>query len=152
MPQTMKQCPYCGHSVPMVEGQRLCDGCWEIDRHLDSLADVFITEAGRRRLREACTLALAWVREGVEPKIDPASSRQEIRSGLPALASRIFALDGKSYPGCGFHWTKHKSIGFLLNKINDFDQRMSDDTLVVCELVYQELLEDVKKAEDSCDG
>jgi len=73
--------------------------------------------------------------------------RNELRHALPALAKRVFALRDTTYPGCGFHWSMEKAIGVLLRRVNDFDSPFNDDALMVCEVAYEQLLEDVAKAE-----
>lgn len=40
---------------------------------------------------------------------------------IPNLASRIFALRGKSYPGWGFHYWMERKLGNIIAKLNDYD-------------------------------
>lgn len=73
--------------------------------------------------------------------------RKKLASKLPDLAVRVFALSGKHYKGCGFHWTLVKTIGYLLHTVNDYDKRYDVETHIVMEVVYEDLLERVQEAE-----
>lgn len=74
--------------------------------------------------------------------------RRALGIKLPSLATRIFALSGKVYQGYGFHWSLLKDIGKLLYRINDYDSKSPTwDILMVDEIIYESLLEQVEKAE-----
>ncbi len=77
---------------------------------------------------------------------------KEVQQGLPDLGKRIFELRGKHYEGCGFHYGLEKSIGYLLWKVNDFDKSLNPVDCVVLEVLYEELCEQVVKAELSLKG
>ena len=47
--------------------------------------------------------------------------RQAKADEMPQLAARVFALRGKGYMGCGFHWGLEKSLGAIINRLNDYD-------------------------------
>lgn len=47
--------------------------------------------------------------------------RKKVAVELPDLAARIFALRDKGYPGCGFHWGMEKELGYVICKVNDYD-------------------------------
>lgn len=47
--------------------------------------------------------------------------RRRTNDGIPALASRIFALRERMYMGCGFHWSMEHTLGRILAMLNDFD-------------------------------
>ncbi len=78
---------------------------------------------------------------------DVQNQRKELADKLPALGVRVFALQGKSYPGCGYHWALLRTLGALLQTLNDFDAPFAVEDLVVCEVLYEDLLERVQTAE-----
>lgn len=75
--------------------------------------------------------------------------RDRIREVLPALAIRIFALQGKLYDGSGFHWEKVRRIGGLLERVNDFNNDYLLAQLRADMAGVGFLLDDVEKAEKS---
>jgi hypothetical protein len=40
---------------------------------------------------------------------------------VPELCARVFALRKTGYWGCGFHWGMEKDLGYLMNRLNDYD-------------------------------
>jgi len=72
-------------------------------------------------------------------------AREALRKVLPALASRIFALEGRWIVGS--HWIRVKEIGLLLNRVNDFDKPMTPDAMVIYGTIYDSLVIDVERAE-----
>lgn len=79
--------------------------------------------------------------------VETQEKRKALANKLPALAIRIFALQGKHYPGCGFYWGLVKSIGALLRNINDYDSKFDHNDLMINEVIYEDLVERVKTAE-----
>jgi hypothetical protein len=73
--------------------------------------------------------------------------RSELRSKLPALALRVIALDGKHYNGCGFHYSLLKTIGGLLYRLNNFDARYTWHELMIDEVIYEDLYEQIGSIE-----
>lgn len=73
--------------------------------------------------------------------------REQIKVALPALAIRIFALQGKLYDGSGFHWAKVRRIGGLLERVNDFNNDYPEAQLRADMTGFGFLMEDVEKAE-----
>lgn len=81
---------------------------------------------------------------------DVQNQRCALADKLPALGVRVFALKGRSYPGSGYHWALLRTLGALLQKLNDFDVRYTAEDLVLCEVLYEDLLERVQTAEGLC--
>ena len=78
---------------------------------------------------------------------------KSIGKELPALAVRVFALDGTGYMGSGGHHNMVKSLGWLLLTCNNYDKEHSDIHLtseINLEVSYEMLVEDVEAAETSC--
>jgi hypothetical protein len=67
--------------------------------------------------------------------------RRELAAKLPDLAKRIFRLDPS--------YSMLKSIGHLLNSVNDYDSRYELHTELINEIVYETLLEDVVNEEEA---
>lgn len=40
---------------------------------------------------------------------------------LPETAARVFALRGTGYYGSGFQWGLEKQLGYVIHKLNDYD-------------------------------
>lgn len=74
--------------------------------------------------------------------------RKVLATKMPDLAVRVFALDDASYPGCGFH-SMIKTLGLLLQKLNDYDNPFTVDDMISCDVVYEELEQSVSNAEMS---
>ena len=73
--------------------------------------------------------------------------RRELADKLPTLSVRVFALKGRHYQGCGFHWCLVKDLGGLMLRLNDYDNPFSEENLLVLEVIYEDLLDRVGKAE-----
>lgn len=82
--------------------------------------------------------------------------RRRVNKKLPELASRVFALRGRGYPGCAGQWNMEKRLGNVITEINNYDtdryfttgknNTVSQLNLEVCVgMLYQE----VKEAEES---
>jgi len=80
-------------------------------------------------------------------QVETQAKRKELGAQLPALAMRVFALQGKHYQGSGYHWTLVKAIGALLWNVNDYDSKFTWDDLLVNEVIYEDLVEQVGEAE-----
>lgn len=77
--------------------------------------------------------------------------RKRVKKKLPDLANRVFALRGRHYMGCGFHWSMEKTLGRVILDINNFDKRFDMPDQVVCRVIVAGLFEEVVKAEKSAD-
>lgn len=81
--------------------------------------------------------------------------RKRTAKNMPELAARVFALRKRFYMGCGFHWGMEKSLGYILAKLNDYDDSRyyhSDNAIslhIALEVLVQELYHSVVKAEQS---
>lgn len=73
--------------------------------------------------------------------------RRRAARNLPALAVRVFALRGKLYPGCGFHYALESQLGWVLHDLNSFDKRMTDADNMVSEIALEELYRNTRRAE-----
>lgn len=92
-----------------------------------------------------------------ERKLDETFSewrRAEIKK-LPELAARVFALRGTGYPGCGYHWSMERDLGWVICRLSNYDDR---DCLhgpekysrrLMLEVNLEMLYEDVEKAEQA---
>jgi len=75
--------------------------------------------------------------------------RKEIGKTLPELASRVFALRGKDYMGCGFHWSLEKDLGWVISTMNNFDKSYRDfATRISVKVVYEHFIERLEEIED----
>lgn len=81
--------------------------------------------------------------------------RKRVNKRLPELASRVFALRGTGYTGCGSHWSLEKRLGRVIIEINDYDTRdyyhgqNAFTNQINLEVAVEMLYKDVKEAEDS---
>lgn len=75
------------------------------------------------------------------------NKRRELAKKLPAAAIRVFALEGKHYNGCGFRWALVKTIGGLMFRINNFDAKYTSDDLLIDEVIYEDLIEQLDAIE-----
>jgi hypothetical protein len=73
--------------------------------------------------------------------------RKRARSRLPELSARVFALRGKEYPGCGFHYAMERRLGNVVSLLSDLEHRPTFDDEVLMEISMQMLFEDVVEAE-----
>lgn len=73
--------------------------------------------------------------------------RRRAARGLPALAGRVFALRGKRYPGCGFHYALERRLGLVLADLNNFDRPLTCADQLCSEIGTEELYRDVRLAE-----
>lgn len=81
--------------------------------------------------------------------------RERVAEELPSLAQRVFALREKPYMGSGFHWGLEKSLGGVLQGVNDYDDEryyysadsgLRQATLKVC---FESLGRTIQLAEES---
>jgi hypothetical protein len=82
-------------------------------------------------------------------RVEVQAKRKELGAKLPALAMRIFALQNKPYQGYGFHWGLVKTIGTLLRNVNDYDSKFTLEDMMINEVLYECLVEQVEAAESS---
>jgi hypothetical protein len=76
---------------------------------------------------------------------------------IPNLATRVFALREKMYPGWGFHYEMEKRLGKIIYELNNYDDCPQDWKKIamrrlVMEVIVSGLFEDVKIAEMSTKG
>lgn len=74
--------------------------------------------------------------------------RAKIAKDLPSLASRVFALRSKSYPGCGFHYSMEARLGYVIQHVNNFGETYGFVERVMFEVQVSSLYDSVKEAED----
>ena len=74
---------------------------------------------------------------------------------LPELAARVFALRGRMYYGCGFHWSMECKLGTVIARLNDYDNGANyygPEAMhyqIPLRVMVEELYERVDKAERS---
>ena len=73
--------------------------------------------------------------------------RDQFRKALPHLATRIFALQGETYDGSGFHWSMVKQIGGLLERANNLDVTYTPAQLVLDTELFCDLVDRCVRAE-----
>lgn len=74
--------------------------------------------------------------------------RVRARNRLPELSAKVFELRYKSYPGCGFHWSLEKQLGFCINNICNYDRRYADwMENISIQVVFEGLIKEIKKIE-----
>jgi hypothetical protein len=73
--------------------------------------------------------------------------REKLSVKLPDLAIRIFALRGKHYSGCGFHYSLVASIGGLLDRMNRPDRNYGLEDVLTDEVIFDGLIERVAEIE-----
>lgn len=76
--------------------------------------------------------------------------RERVRESLPDTAQRVFALRGRGYFGCGFHWYMEKELGRVIHDLNNHDRswRSVADQITV-QFLTQSLFNSLVKAEKS---
>lgn len=82
--------------------------------------------------------------------------RRRTAKGMPALANRVFALRGRFYMGCGFHYALEKDLGVCIARLNDYDTDYyhgpeAMPRQVTAEVIVEELYRRVVEAEKSAD-
>jgi hypothetical protein len=83
-----------------------------------------------------------------DTKIRIQEGRKNLRDKIPALAVQIFAIGNRTQVS----WEKMKSLGFLIHNIYNYDAHFELDTLICCEICYEELFEYVEETENSLDA
>jgi hypothetical protein len=82
--------------------------------------------------------------------------QRRINALLPPLFARAFALRGKHYKGCGFHYGIEKSLDGLLRWCNDFENSPPAlEMLSACmamTVIYEGVIEQLDAAEASLKG
>ena len=73
--------------------------------------------------------------------------RKKLVAEVPGLVTRVIALQGKFYSGCGFHWSMMKSAGGLMNRVFNYDEAYDFENLLIDEVIFEGLVESVEKAE-----
>jgi hypothetical protein len=78
--------------------------------------------------------------------------RRKVNNHLPAVAGRVFALRSRAYMGCGFHYAMEQRLGKILAWANDYDQTPTFAGSIIEEVVWEEFLRDLIRAEFSARG
>lgn len=73
--------------------------------------------------------------------------RSKLKETVPGLVQRVIALQGKTYPGSGFHWSLMKTAGSLMRSVFNHDERYALETMMIDEVLYEDLLDSVETAE-----
>lgn len=77
--------------------------------------------------------------------------RKQAANDLASLAARVFALRGTGYYGSGFHWSLEKRLGYVMLKLNDYDdgsiyhdpaaEMLQDSLMLFVSLLYEDVAE-----------
>lgn len=78
--------------------------------------------------------------------------RAKVAKHLPKLASRVFALRGKMYSGYGCHYDIERRLGKVISFVNDRNNRLDFTEIMIDEILFEELLRDIIRAEFSAKG
>lgn len=79
--------------------------------------------------------------------------RRRSAKNLPELATRVFALRHTMYPGCGLHWAMERELGYVMAKLNDYDDgdmyhgHKAEASQMVLQIRLEMLYRDVRLAE-----
>lgn len=74
--------------------------------------------------------------------------RRSVAAQLPDLTARTFALRGKMYMGCGFHYALEKTLGKVISMAND-DGPLDIHTAIIDEVIFEGFVKDLGEAEAS---
>lgn len=81
---------------------------------------------------------------------------KSIEARLPNLSARVFALRGKMYSGCGFHYSLERQLGMQIVAANDMgnskywqDGREGIAARICVEVGFDGFIEDLERAEAS---
>jgi hypothetical protein len=77
--------------------------------------------------------------------------RRRLNAGLPELAARIFALRGRTYSGCGFHYGLECDLGQVLAAVNDYTRTFDLAAQIGLSVQSEMLHQSVARAEASAD-
>lgn len=69
--------------------------------------------------------------------------RKKVNAEIPKLAAKIFSFRGKHYVGAGFHYSIEKTLGSLIQGINNFEEALTIDVTILLEILYDELKEKI---------
>jgi hypothetical protein len=83
--------------------------------------------------------------------------RKNALLGIPEIASRVFALRGKCYMGCGFHYGLEKLLGSVIKELNTYEKHFENNRDMVAwhilvEVLVEELYERTAEAENSLEN
>ena len=75
--------------------------------------------------------------------------RKRVNKNLPELASRVFALRGTGYCGCGFHYDLEKQLGNVIKGVNLYNDPIAFEhmTMMLLEIITTDLYKQVAKIE-----
>lgn len=75
--------------------------------------------------------------------------RQKAKRRLPEISQRVFDLRGVGYTGCGFHWSLEKTLGYVINRLNDYDEGWHKELIerISIQVIFSGLFKDVAKIE-----
>ncbi len=82
-----------------------------------------------------------------EVRLRTQDGRKKLAEALPGVMTRVLAIQGKSYPGSGFHWEMMKSAGGLMFRVLNYDKAYGPEDLMIDEVVYEDLIESLEAAE-----
>lgn len=89
------------------EAGRVLYTLWDYDSTFDYTTLEALTQAYK-------TLEKKVVKAEGSPMGEPRAHTKAFADCLPSIASRVYALRGKHYQGCGFYWSMVKVLGTLL--------------------------------------
>lgn len=75
--------------------------------------------------------------------------QRKVQEQLPELANRVFALRGKMYTGCGFHYSMERQLGRAIIAAHPSNEYPTIFSEISDRLAVEMLFNDVKKAEKS---
>jgi hypothetical protein len=78
--------------------------------------------------------------------------RRRINKHVPRLATRVFALRGKSYMGCGYHYAMESRLGKMIARMNDHENVITVLDTILDKLLVEELVRSIVRAEFSARG
>jgi hypothetical protein len=71
--------------------------------------------------------------------------RKKVNEEIPALASRVFALRGKIYNGCGFHYYLEHRLGLIMADINSTIGRLTFELVIKDQVSYEAFVTDLEQ-------
>jgi hypothetical protein len=78
--------------------------------------------------------------------------RKKVNEEIPALVARVFALRGKTYNGCGFHYYLEHRLGLIMVNINSNIERLTFELVLKDQVFYKAFVTDLEQAEKSVIG
>lgn len=78
--------------------------------------------------------------------------RGRVAKHLPRLAQRVFALRNKPYRGHGFHYAMEAELGYLIARMNDYQNEITFAASLIEPIRFKEFLRTLVLAEFSARG